>query len=289
MKRYRLLIVFAAAMSISVSGFGSAAFAAEVLFVKGSVQAQSQNDEEWRKVDKGTQLNIGDTVRTARHSAVEIALDAEKLNVIKLGDRTLAVLNSANADTIDRLELARGRVYSNMEGIKAGMDFEVTTPSAVAGVRGSSYMVYSEPDQDEISAYKDTVFLRAYDAGKNLIMDTMLPQGFKTFIERFSAPSAMMQISLREFSRFDAIRSDLVNRSEGREPVRERERRSPIGDNRSVIEKLTEQAIDQKAVTETVTDTKDLIQDSNTQQQIIDRTTDTHEYVEEHEEYNPYH
>ncbi|MFA5100250.1 MAG: FecR family protein, partial [Candidatus Omnitrophota bacterium] len=224
-------------------------------------------------VEKGMQLNIGDTVRTARHSKVDIALDQNKKNTIQLAERTLAVLNSATADTIDRLDLSRGRVYSNMEGIKAGFDFEVTTPSAVAGVRGSSYMVYAERDQDEIAAYKDTVFIKAFDVDKNQLLEMMLPEGFKTFIERFAEPSALLQVSLREFSRFDNIRNDLVSRSEGREPVRqERERRGPFEKEQSVIEKLTKQAADQGAVLDQVTDTKDITEDRNTEELVDERT-----------------
>ena len=239
-----------------------------------AVQIQSPNDEAWRKAEKGMQVNIGDTVRTARHSKIEIALDSGKMNTIQLGERTLAVLNSASADAIDRLELSRGRVYSNMEDIKAGLGFEVTTPSAVAGVRGSSYMVYSERDQDEVAAYKDTVFIKAFDADNNQLMEMMLPEGFRTFIERFQEPSALLQISLREFERFDAVRTDMVDRSEGREPVRkEQEHKAPLKEQ-SVIEKLTDQAAEQGSIVEEVTDTKELTEDSNTEESIDDRTED---------------
>ena len=271
MRKYRFLIVSAMIFS-AVCGYCMIAAAAEVLFVQGSVQVQSPNDETWRNAEKGMQINIGDAVRTARHSKIEIALDSAKLNTIQLGEKTLAVLNSATADTIDRLDLTRGRVYSNLEGIKSGLSFEVTTPSAVAGVRGSSYMVYSERDQDEVAAFKDTVFIKAFDADKHELIDMMLPEGFKTFIERFSTPSALLQVSLREFSKFDAIRGDLVSRSEGREPPhREREGRRLFESDKSVIERLSEQAADQSGVIEEVSETKDATEERNTDQKINER------------------
>jgi hypothetical protein len=153
-----------------------------------------------------------------------------------------------------------------MEGIKSGLSFEVNTPSAVAGVRGSSYMVYAERDEDEVSAYKDTVFIKAFDVDKNQISEIMLPEGFKTFIGRFEGPSALLQISNREFIRFDTIRDDLINRLEGKEP--EMEKGGQEGDvKKTDIEVLSDQASNQ-AVIDQVIDTKDDTQDINTQKQI---------------------
>jgi len=283
MRRYRMLIL-SIMLALAVISILGAAHSAEVLFVQGNVQVQSSNSQEWRTAEKGMQLNVGDTVRTARHSKVDIALDGEKKNTIQLAEKTLAVLHAAESDTvIDRLDISRGRVYSNLEGLRAGMSFEVTTPSAVAGVRGSSYMVYVEPDQDEVAALKDTVFIKAFDADNVQLMDMMLPEGFRTFIERFKEPSALLQVSLREFEKFDNIRSDLTSRAEGREPRRqERERR--FEPEKSVIETLSEQAEEKKSALDQIIDTKDITDERNTIEDIKDRLEE-----EEHEEpYEPY-
>jgi hypothetical protein len=269
MKKYQILIL-ATVLVFCISADLSVSRAAEIILVEGNVQVQSPADQVWKTAEKGMQVAIGDSVRTARHSKVEIALDPEKKNTLSLDEKTLVVLNSATADTIDRLDLSRGRVYSNLENIKAGLSFEVNTPSAVAGVRGSSYKVYVEKDEDEISAYKDTVFIRAYDADKNQVSEIMLPEGFKTFIERFEAPSALIQISNREFEKADNIREDLSSRAEGRERMRkEREDRKKIpAEEKTPIQQSADQATEETQVITDVTETKDLTEDSNTQENI---------------------
>ncbi len=252
--------------------------AAEAIYVKGNVQVMSSTDGVWKTLEKGMQVDIGDSIRTARRSEVDIALDAEKKNTIRLGEKTLVVLNTESDDQIDRLNLSRGRVYSNMENIKEGLSFEVTTPSAVAGVRGSSYMVYSEVDSDEVSAYKDTVFVKTFDAEKNQLSDIMLPQGFKTFIDRFESPGALSQISMREFDRFDNIKEDLTSRAEGRERVESEGARRL---RESVQEKAAE-AVEQTGVIEEVVDTlKEATDDSNTEKKIEELRT----VVEEEPQY----
>lgn len=265
MKKYQILVL-SIMLFFGVIGAWANSRAAEIIFVRGNVQIKSPGDEDWKKAQAGMQVNIGDSIRTARNSKADIVLDDEKKNTLALGEKTLIVLNSASAGTIDRLDLSHGRVYSNMEGIKSGLSFEVNTPSAVAGVRGSTYMVYAERDEDEVSAYKDTVFIKAFDADKNQISEIMLPEGFKTFIGRFEAPSALLQISNREFIRFDTIRDDLINRLEGKKPETEKGGRE--GDvKKTDIEILSEQSSNQQ-VLDQVIDTKENTQDSNTQNRI---------------------
>ncbi len=267
MKKFPILVA-GTMMLLAAFAATDCARAAQVTHIKGNVQVQAPGEGEWRKAENGMTVNIGDSIRTARHSMADIILDDQKKNVVSMGEKTLVVLNSASADTIDRLDLSRGRVFSNMEGIKSGLSFEVNTPSAVAGVRGSSYMVYAERDEDEVSAYKDTVFIKAFDADKNQISEINLPEGFKTFIGRFEAPSAMMQISQREFIRFDNIRDELINRLEGKAPEMEKGGQE-VEPPKTDIEILKEQSETQQVI-DRIIDTKDDTQDSNTQQQIED-------------------
>lgn len=268
MKKHRVIMACVTALGLCAAGL-TASIAAEIIFIEGSVQVQSSGAAEWKTAEKGMTVEIGDSIRTARHSRADIALDAEKLNTIRIEQKTLVVLNSESAESIDRCDLSRGRVYANMEGLKAGLGFEVTTPSAVAGVRGSSYMVYVEKDQDEISAYEDTVFLKTYDPNKQLLSETMLPQGFKTFIERFQMPGVFSQIANREYMRFDVLRETLVAHSEGREPELEREQQAP--QQEQPAQEQTEQIQEQGAVNEEITETQESTQERDTEQTIEER------------------
>lgn len=277
--------------ALAVCSAASWCGAAEVIFVEGKAQVRSPDSEGWRALEKGMTVDAGDSVRTARRSRVEIAIDPAKHNTVQIGPNTLVVLNAEVSDQIDRIDLARGRVYSHLESLQAGLGFEVTTPSAVAGVRGSSYMVYSERDTDEVSAYKDTVFLKTYDAGKNLSSEVMLPEGFKTFIDRFETAGVFSQISLREFERFDNVRDDLVDHARGierdrSERMRERERQEGEAKGKTELEKLVDQAASQAGAITTVIETKELQDQINTDQQVDNRESSSSEEEEHHITYH---
>lgn len=275
MKRI-LLTLMAAALGCA---FGLRAHAAEILYVEGTVQVQSSTDSQWNKAEKGMAVDIGDVVRTARHSRCDIAFDAQKKNTVRLEEKTLVVLNSSGVDYVDKVELSRGRVYANLENIQSGLAFEVTTPSAVAGVRGSSYMVYTEKDEDEVSAYKDDVYLHTFDAEKNKTMETILPEGFKTFVERFQIPSVFTQITNREFIRFDQIREELLSHIEAQERIESGliEQERPVEQPLTALEKIVEQ----QSVSETVSQVKVAVEEKNTEQ-VIKELTQVEEESESH-------
>jgi hypothetical protein len=278
MKKQHFLVILLV-LFFAMSGLISFLQAAEIIYLEGNVQIQPVNAEEWKKADKGMQLNIGDAIRTARHSRADIALDEEKKNIIRIDPRTQAVLNS-NTSGIDRLDLSRGKVYANLENLKAGMEFEVTTPSAVAGVRGSSYSTYVERDTDEVQAFKDSVYIKAFDTEKNMLSETTLPEGFKTLIDRFDAAGAITQVSEREFERFDRMLEELTGHAEGKDQIRaEREkaaREAAKGEGKSTTEQ-TGQVDDQQAIADEVSKTKELTEESNVDKIIEERSSEHEE------------
>ncbi len=271
MKKFQFLVL-SVVVFLAVAGAQSVLHAAEMLYVEGRVQVQSPSDNEWKTAEKGMRLEVGDLVRTARHSFADIALDLEKKNTIRVEEKTLVTLNSSSANTLDRLDLAKGKIYANLEDIKAGLSFEVNTPSAVAGVRGSSYSVYVERDSDEVVAYKDTIYIQTFDADKNLISEIMLPEGFKTLIERFSDATTFTQISSREYRGFDEAMEDLSARAEGRIS---RQTKGEEG-ARDPQQAQLDQTKEQQDVIQEVIDTKTTTADNAT-----DEIIDTYRWEEE--------
>lgn len=289
MKKYQILFSLIV-LFFGIIGFTIIVNAAEVLYLEGRVQLQSSTDIEWTPLAKGMQVEIGDSIRTARNSFVDIALDKAKLNTIRIDQKSMVVLNSDTSGAFDRLDLTKGKVIANLEDLKSGMNFEVNTPSAIAGVRGSSYSVYVEKDSDEVLAFKDTVFIKAFDSNKNELIELMLPEGFKTFIERFGEPSALIQIATQEFERFDNVMEDVSSSVEGKmverakaRIARENKAKEESEENsKSTLEKLSEQADVNKDLIDRFSDIQEIIEDRNKIEEIIN---DHEEYQEEEEEY----
>jgi hypothetical protein len=258
-----------------IGSFVISAQAAEIIYVEGVVQVQAAQADVWQNAAKGMKVNTGDTLRTARRSRADVALDDAKQNIVRIEPKTLVVLNSNTAGAVDRIDLSRGKVYSNLEGLKAGMGFEVTTPSAVAGVRGSAYSVNVERDEDEVRAFKDDINIKTYDRDKNLLVETTLPEGFKTIIDRFDTPSAFIQVSEREFQRFDRTVEELSDHAAGKEATRaerearenaEKKQKSEETDGKTSLEQSADQTAEGQDIIEELNDVKDQTKEITTEE-----------------------
>ena len=289
MKKYQILFSLIV-LFFGIIGFTIIVNAAEVVYLGGRVQLQSSTDIEWTPLAKGMQVEIGDSIRTARNSFVDIALDKAKLNTIRIDQKSMVVLNSDTSGAFDRLDLTKGKVIANLEDLKSGMNFEVNTPSAIAGVRGSSYSVYVEKDSDEVLAFKDTVFIKAFDSNKNELIELMLPEGFKTFIERFGEPSALIQIATEEFEHFDNVMEDVSSSVEGKmverakaRIAREKEAKEAVEESKkSLIEKSTEQVDINKDLADRFADIQEVVEDRNKIEELIENHEDQEDQEEEH-------
>jgi hypothetical protein len=88
----------------------------------------------------GDTVPLGATVATAAQSLCEIAFNTK--NVIRLGENTTFVFNPANLQ--QGSELKKGTlalVLKNISTLAGAARFTVRTPSAVAGVRGTTFFI----------------------------------------------------------------------------------------------------------------------------------------------------
>jgi hypothetical protein len=222
MKKYFLYTIFLILSFVASTIISPLeAEAAKIIYVEGTVQMQPAAQKAWKKAEKGMQINIGDSLRTASRSKADIMLDEEKKNTLRIEQKTLIVLNSNVPGLINRIDLSNGKIYFNIESIKSGLAFEVKTPSSVAGVKGTGGSVDSIRERDEVAAFKDEVYVRTYDAQQNLISEITVPEGFKTMIERFEAAGAVTTLSVEETQRWNETRQELSQRVEETTKARE--------------------------------------------------------------------
>ena len=204
MKKYALGVILF--VLFFVVAFVSILQAAVITNMEGNVQVQSAADKSWSKAKAGTMVNIGDSIQTARSSTADVDLDGAGKNKIRIEESTLVVINSANASDINKLDLSHGKIYANVEEVKAGLGFEVTTPSAVAGVRGTGWSVESSDRRDQVATFKDSVFVKSMDQQGRVINEITVPEGFQTMIERFEKAGELTKVSEDEMQRFNDMK-----------------------------------------------------------------------------------
>ena len=104
---------------------------------------------KWQPAKPGMVLHEQDEVRTETGANAEILLDQGKVARLELKENSYFRVSTLQMDPVteDRvtlLELAKGKVLVHVEKLKGESKFEVRTPTATTGVRGTDFEVSVE-------------------------------------------------------------------------------------------------------------------------------------------------
>jgi hypothetical protein len=140
----RKIVVMVAAAMISAALPVSAESVAKFTAIEGMAQVMKRGAADWRNAKPGMPLEVGDQVYTQEESFAEIryAIGA----VLRMDEKTKVTIEASSAKTI-KTRSAVGCVWVNMRKlISAGKKFEVSTPTAVAAIRGTVFDMSCTPD-----------------------------------------------------------------------------------------------------------------------------------------------
>lgn len=106
--------------------------------LKGTVKI-SQNGKDWKEVKVGKEIKPGDILLTAKGSSATISFDKNYRNVIHLPENSRIVFKSIEPNDI---ALEDGTLYNLFDGLPKDSRWKVSTPTAVASVRGTHFLVH---------------------------------------------------------------------------------------------------------------------------------------------------
>ncbi len=131
--------LLAAGLLAVLSGSARAADGLEVLAVSGAVRYRAPGSLELKDVRKGDSLAKDVRIKLEKGGSLQLKSPmGDELNLKDEGYLKLAELVPQGATQL-RLDLFRGNVKSKVAELKPGSFFEVKTPVAVAGVRGTVF------------------------------------------------------------------------------------------------------------------------------------------------------
>jgi hypothetical protein len=147
--------LWALILSVSAS-FVNAEMVARIASFEGTVQVMKKGAADWKNARPGMPLEVGDQVYTQAESFAEIRYSIG--TVLRMGEKTKITLESSSEKTV-KSKSAIGTVWINMRKlVTAGKEFEVSTPTAVAAIRGTVYTMSTAADSaSDVSVYDGKV------------------------------------------------------------------------------------------------------------------------------------
>ncbi|HCL58014.1 MAG TPA: hypothetical protein DHW82_13550 [Spirochaetia bacterium] len=140
MKAFKLFILLFSLMIVSSVGFGGEEPIGKIDFILGKATVQLEGEKSVSKLKKNMLLYGGETIQTDKKAMVKV----------KLADNSLVQINENSVIIINKISTGENKYSFGV--IKGGMNSTVTakndkkgyrvyTPTAVAGVRGTDFMV----------------------------------------------------------------------------------------------------------------------------------------------------
>lgn len=140
-----LLVLMAGSLQASVVG--------EVTKTEGTPEVLRTTSNDWAPIKTGDEVSVGDQLRTRAATKMEIKL--QDGSVLILGENTLVTVDEQTLRSSGQNTSVFGLLLGKLRAVVAdrykdpGSRFEVRTPTAVAGVRGTEFIAEANADSSK--------------------------------------------------------------------------------------------------------------------------------------------
>jgi len=200
----------------------------EMVSVNGAVKILPKGKAEWINAGIGMVLRQGDKIKTGPGSGCSLFFDKNGNNAVGI-DENSEVIVILEKD--EKIEIIDASIYMMLTAIPKNSKFEIKTPTAVCGARGTGMGVKGNKENTEAAAYKSTIYVKNAK-GEELTVK----EGFKRNIDKLGKISDEIIARAEEISRFNSWRDDVDKITKG-ELRSESKRKELISEN---IEKLVD-------------------------------------------------
>ena len=149
----------------------------------------------------GMVLNAFDSITTSKGASVQVTFDDGLKDIVKIGSNSHVVLENDVIQKQTSIFMDRGEMLLKLEKLEKGSNFKVRTPTAVAGVRGTSFGVQLKGKEAIITDFESRIYVKGLD--HNFIEndnELLLNVGWKVRVRQFEEPSRVEPITDQERS-----------------------------------------------------------------------------------------
>jgi len=182
----------------------------QIIEAKGQVFLRSAPTVRWQNAHKGDTLSDGYGLKTEENSQCTFAAGDNINKAITLKESSQLTISD---DSVRSLLLLKGRVFLLVEKMEAGETFEVRTPTAIAGVRGTGWTVESDQATD-VKCFEGEVYVKGVDAQGNAAAqkDVAAGSGVQVKDGAVDEPVVLTRKDKKEWNSFKDVVKDKWNR-----------------------------------------------------------------------------
>ena len=172
-----------------------------VISAEGDVKVVPAGEKQEVPCEAGMALAQGAKVTTGRASYAELAFNETASNVVRVEEKTEVVIKLSKADQI---ELVDGELFTMLEDMQPGQTFQVRTPCATCGARGTAWSTRTDSKETSIAVAQDKVFVKGLNEDGTEMKEVWVDRGFETRVKRFEKPGKLERISEARMAKMES-------------------------------------------------------------------------------------
>ncbi|GEM_PF-1665368 len=237
MKRYLFVRVF---LCLALCNFFTLAHAqqaeqVEVTHCSGQVEVLLEGADDYTDAQDNMILSAGDKIKTSSGASVELSFNEANTNLVRLDENT-SVNISLSGD--EKIEMTEGEVFSSISQLPSGSAFEIRTPTAVSGARGTDWVTKVTEEGTDVEALESVPYVKQFESSGNLSKEvTRIVPGQMTTVRKFQKPMAFRPIADTRRQKWQQVKKEVVQR--GFEAMRKRQEMPPFN-RKDFINKIKE-------------------------------------------------
>ncbi|MFH0838629.1 MAG: FecR domain-containing protein, partial [Candidatus Omnitrophota bacterium] len=181
---------------------------AKIVGIKGEVFVRKEDTATWEQAEVGMFVDGQAQLRTEQSSECNLALDKTFKNILTVKENSRIKINTIQPASI---ELPKGRVLSLIDDITKVEQFEIKTPTAIAGVKGTGLEVDFLGERTSVMCFEDRVYLQGLDEQGNIISEKELENGFGAEVDKRGEIGDFFELRDVNYADWDEFRGNIEN------------------------------------------------------------------------------
>jgi len=179
-------------------------------YCSGTVDVFLTDAGEYTQGQEGMILEAGDAVKTGSGGSAELSFNEANTNLLRLSENTEAkVVFSGD----EKLEMTCGEIFASISSLPSESAFEIRTPTAVSGARGTDWVTKVTDEGTDIEAVEDVPYVRHIEASGAVSREvTPVTAGQMTTVRKFQKPMPLQPIPVIRHQEWKQVKFDVRQR-----------------------------------------------------------------------------
>ncbi|MBN3040997.1 MAG: FecR domain-containing protein [Candidatus Omnitrophica bacterium] len=193
---------------------------AEVVSVSGSPKVMLSGENSYVDAEVGMYLEAGDKIKTNSSSSISLSFDDNDKNIASVDSDSYA---EVILDTGEKLSLLEGKIFAAVDQASEDEPFEIKTPTAVVGVRGTEFLTTVDEQGTDVESITGIPYVKNMERDGSFSKKAVnISAGYKVRVKKFMSPGEPVKIPIQRQNKWKEFGKNVRDKAKENRPIRKK-------------------------------------------------------------------